>query len=140
MVASPQNEVYIHHLTASDTSKSGFNPFNSAGGSLGIGVMGSAYFGDRGKDSGETSTMFAAKNASSMSGFHLKPTNALMVQTDLVSYSTEDKNLYLILEVEYLPGLQEKDIYATLKTAGSLGEFCICQLIDVTITLLQEVR
>jgi hypothetical protein len=33
--------------------------------------------------------------------------------------SEEAKDLNLVLEVEYLPGLQGKDTYSTLKSAGS---------------------
>jgi hypothetical protein len=81
--------------------------------------MGRAYFGDRGEDSGESSTTFtSSENKTSTSGFHLKQGDALMVQTDLVNYSSKDKNLYLVLEVEYLPGIQGKDTYSTLKSAG----------------------
>jgi len=118
--ATPSDGVYIHHLTASDTSKSGWTAFT--GGGLIGGGAGRAYFGDRGEDSGETSTIFtSSSNRTSTSGFHLKSTDAISVQTDLVNYDSKSKNLNMVLEVEYLPGFQGKDTVATLKSAGAGG-------------------
>jgi len=114
--ASPADGVYIHHLTATDVSKKGFNPFS--GGGMNLGGMG-AYFGDRGEDSGETATIFTrANNKTSQSGFHLRPSDNIRVSTDLVNYDSKSKNLNLVLEVEYFPGLVGKDTGATLKSAG----------------------
>jgi len=118
--ATPSDGVYIHHLTASDTTKSGWNAF--PGGGLIGGGAGRAYFGDRGEDSGETSTIFTSStNKTSTSGFHLGAKDAISVQTDLVNYDSKSKNLNMVLEVEYLPGFQGKDTVATLKSAGAGG-------------------
>jgi len=119
-LASPENNVYIHHLLSFDTTKKADSPIGGflAGGGGGGGLAGLAgsAFGDRGEDSGDTATTFAAANATSVSGYHLKNNAKLILQTDLVNYDNKSKKLYIVLETEYLPGIQGHDAGATLKT------------------------
>lgn len=117
-LASPENNVYIHHMLSFDTTK---KPNSPLGGFLGnnnqqlASIAGSA-FGDRGEDSGDTATTFVSANSSQLGGYHMKKEARLFVQTDLVNYDDKQKKLFLVLEVEYLPGQVGHDAGASLKT------------------------
>jgi len=118
--ATPKNDVYIHHFVSFDTEKKTTSPFQDACGK-GLGGLGGATFADRGEDSGVTDTVFTSADGKFNSGFHFGTAPKLRVQYDLVNYSNQNKNLYMELTLEYVPGVQGLEAGATLKSVGGCG-------------------
>jgi len=112
--ADPATGVYIHHMLSFDTGKTAHNPI---GGGSTIGNLPIAAFIDRGEDSGDTDTIFTSADGKVDAGFHLKK-GKLSVSYDIVNYKTEKQDIYLDLEVEYLPGIVGKDAGHTLKSVS----------------------
>ncbi|KAF2397319.1 hypothetical protein EJ06DRAFT_523814 [Trichodelitschia bisporula] len=119
--AKPESGVYIHHLVSYDTSKQAQSPIGDCNGGSGIKMPFGAQFVDRGEDSGDTATTFASADPSSNSGYHMSAKAKLIVQHDLVNYENTAKKLYIVLDYEYLPGLQGNDAGATLKSVTACG-------------------
>jgi hypothetical protein len=118
-VATPETGVYIHHFVSFDVSKTAQNPIGQCGG--GKGSLPMAEFADRGEDSGDTATTFVHADRSVPGGFHMGGNDKLMLQYDLVNYENTSKQLYIVLDYEYLPGIVGKDRTATLKTVQGCG-------------------
>ncbi|QDS76952.1 hypothetical protein FKW77_005187 [Venturia effusa] len=113
--ADPKDGVYIHHMTSTLSPKKADNPIGgmSLGGAGGI----SAYFIDRGEDSGQTDTIFTSTTDKTVvSGYQVHGKPSIRVSYDLVNYKSEAKQLHLELEYEYLDGIKGSDAGHTLKS------------------------
>lgn len=60
------------------------------------------------------------KNSSMNSGYYIAPTDPLLVNIDIVNNQKEAKELYMITEIEYLPG-KRKDVLAAEHRIMDLG-------------------
>jgi hypothetical protein len=114
--ATPKEGVYIHHMTSFLSPKKSDNPI---GPSINLG-SGSAYFIDRGEDSGETDTVFTSPDGKFDSGYQVNGKPSITVSYDFVNYKDIAQQLHLELEYEWLDGIVGKDAGHTLKSvAGS---------------------
>jgi len=109
--ATPKEGVYIHHMTSYLSPKVVVNPI---GQSLSMGN--SAYFIDRGEDSGQTDTVFTSADGKFKSGYHINGKPSIRVSYDFVNYEKKARQLHLELEYEYYDGIVGKDAGHTLKT------------------------
>jgi len=112
--ATAHEGIYIHHMTSFLSPKNSSNPIGglSVGGSIGT----SAYFIDRGEDSGQTDTIFTSPDGSFNSGYHIVSQPSITVSYDFVNYESTAKQLHLELEYEYVDGIVGQDAGHTLKS------------------------
>jgi len=116
--ATPEEGVYIHHMTSFLSPKTSSSPIS--GGVLPGGIGNAAYFIDRGEDSGQTDTIFTSTDGKFNSGYHITGPPSIMISYDFVNYGTAARQLHLELEYEYMDGIVGQDAGHTLKTvAGS---------------------
>lgn len=114
--ATTKDGVYIHHMTSNLSPKSSVNPIS--GGSASFSLGSSAYFIDRGEDSGETDTIFTSHDGTYNSGYQITKPPTISVQYDLVNYEKTAKQLHLELEYEWVDGIVGKDAGHTLKSVS----------------------
>jgi hypothetical protein len=116
--ALPKDGVYIHHMVSSDTTKRGVGVIGACGGSSAGGAksLGSAYFIDRGEDSGNTETIFTTPDGKYNSGFHVGASPRISMQYDIVNYKNTQQEIYINLEYEYVEGKVGADAGYTLKS------------------------
>jgi len=115
--AVPANDVYIHHFVSYDISKSVSDPIFGCDG--GFPLMGEPFI-DRGQDSGDTDTYFTPLGTNSEDGYHMD-SGGLVIQYDLVNYSTQSKKIYINLEYEYKDGQRGKNAGHSLKSVTCNG-------------------
>jgi hypothetical protein len=113
--ATPEEGVYIHHMTSFLSPKVSSSPIGGGFGAA-LGGLGGAYFIDRGEDSGNTDTIFTSTDGKFDSGYHVVGQPSIMVSYDFVNYGTSSKQLHLELEYEYVDGIVGKDAGHTLKS------------------------
>jgi len=113
--ATPQEGVYIHHMTSFLSPKTSANPIGGGLGNVLVG-LGGAYFIDRGEDSGQTDTVFTSKDGKFNSGYHVNGQPSITVSYDFVNYENSPKQLHLELEYEYMDGIVGQDAGHTLKS------------------------
>jgi len=110
--ATPEEGVYIHHMTSFLSPKSGSTPIGGGIPSIG----GGAYFIDRGEDSGQTDTVFTSKDGKFNSGYHVNGPPSITVSYDFVNYGNQARQIHLELEYEYVDGIVGQDAGHTLKS------------------------
>jgi hypothetical protein len=118
--ATPEQGIYIHHLTSILSPKNITNPIVGASVPTATGGLGSAYFIDRGEDSGQTDTIFTTADGKFNSGFHINARSTITATYDFVNYKNTAHQLYLELEYEYVDGIVGRDAGHTLKTVPGL--------------------
>jgi hypothetical protein len=118
--ATPKDGVYIHHMTSTLSPKNSSNPIVGAGVANSASGTGTAYFIDRGEDSGQTDTVFTTPDGKFNSGYHITSKPTVMVTYDFVNYKNTAHQLYLELEYEYVDGIVGRDAGHTLKTVPGL--------------------
>lgn len=57
---------------------------------------------------------FSTLDSKFPSGVQLESNNTISLQIELVNYNTESREVYIVLDVEYLPGIQRKDVQSVL--------------------------
>jgi len=114
--------VYIHHILTFDSTKKGGQWISSCSGGLGGGLamMGSKFVGS-GEDNNNVPVYYTTKDRSHNGGFHIGPNDSFMMNADLVSLNSQATPTYLLLELEYLPGIVGSDSEETLLTVESCG-------------------
>jgi hypothetical protein len=113
--ATPEEGVYIHHMTSFLSPKTSNSPIGGGLGALG-GIGGGAYFIDRGEDSGQTDTVFTSMDGKFDSGYHVNGSPSITVSYDFVNYESTPRQLHLELEYEYVDGIVGQDAGHTLKS------------------------
>jgi hypothetical protein len=114
--ATPEEGIYIHHMTSFLSPKNSSNPLG--GMSIGLGGAGSAYFIDRGEDSGQTDTVFTSHDGKYDSGYHIVGQPSITVSYDFVNYKDTPHQLHLEIEYEYVDGIVGQDAGHTLKSVS----------------------
>jgi len=99
-----KNDIYIHHILTYDTTKTP-NKFTK---SCGIedalaGAMGAKFIGS-GSDNNNVDVWYTNREGDPKGGFKVGKADTFRMNADLVSYLTEDKEIYLTMELEYLKG------------------------------------
>lgn len=123
--AGPKDGVYIHHIVSSDTSKRGVGVFGSCNAKAGTGAksLRSAYFIDRGEDSGNSDTLYTTPDGKYNSGFHIGKSPRISMQYDIVNYKDEAQEIYINLDYEYVEGQVGADAGYTLQSVA--GKSCL---------------
>jgi hypothetical protein len=107
------NPIYLYHFVTANRGKQVFNPIQGCS---------SAYtnaFIDAGEDSGETDTIFASKDRSINSGFWVRKENPdFGINYDVVNSLNQSVDLFLTMQVEWLPGLVGVDAGHDLKVVS----------------------
>lgn len=117
---SPNNDVYIHHILTFDTTKKQ-KSFLSGCASGAAGLGGAKFIGS-GEDNNNVAVWYTARDGKSNNGFHIGSSDSFMMNIDLVSYHANTKQIYLTMDMEYLPGLQGADArYVFRPWMGCLG-------------------
>lgn len=117
---SPQKDkgVYIHHILTFDTTKRSA-PFISGCGGL-TGMLGSKFVGS-GEDNNNVPVWYTKKDGSHSGGFHIGPADSFTMNADLVSLNPGTSQVYLTMDMEYLPGIVGPDTQETLLSVDSCG-------------------
>jgi hypothetical protein len=105
-LASVNTGVYNHHVIIFDTGKStppliqcGPLREKARGGGM---MMPGTYFGGSSTDGAPS--LFSTPDGMFNSGHHLGQRARVVLSVELVNYGTETKNIYIVTEVEYVPG------------------------------------
>jgi len=117
----PQKDqgVYIHHLLTFDTSKR-TKPFvNDCIGGL-AGLLGAKFVGS-GEDNNNVPVYYTDKDGSHQGGFHVGRFDSFSMNADLVNMNTASTQVYLTLDIEYLPGIVGTDSRETLLSVEACG-------------------
>lgn len=103
---------YIHHFVTYVQGKNVANPITECGR-----ATTSNAFIDAGEDSGDTDTVFTSKDGKRDTGFHLS-SPSLSVQYDLVNMESEELNVFMDLEIEWIKGIKGADSAHALKSVS----------------------
>jgi len=115
----PKNDVYIHHILSFDTTKKS-KSFVSGCAAGAAGAVGSKFIGS-GEDNNNVPVWYTARDGSHASGFHIGSADSFMMNIDLVSYAPASKQIYLTMDLEYLPGVVGSDARETLLSVTGCG-------------------
>jgi hypothetical protein len=96
------SRLYVHHTLYADLGHS-LIPFLSCGASPAKMIPVSVFMAG-GLEAAEFK--FAATNSSLQSGYYIGKSANIMVNVDIVNYDNVAKDLYMVSELEYLPGKQ----------------------------------
>jgi hypothetical protein len=108
-VAGPEKGVYVHHLYAFDVTKEGIVtslpcdfetvrpvPFDP--------MIPFAPFAVQGEDNGDSAIIYTAANGTFNSGFYIGPNDQFLINSDLVNYNADSKEVYVTMDIEFVPG------------------------------------
>jgi hypothetical protein len=108
-VAGPEKGVYVHHLYAFDVTKEGVVtslpcdfetvkpvPFDP--------MIPFAPFAVQGEDNGDSAIIYTADNGTFDSGFYIGPNDQFLLNSDLVNYNDDAKNVFVTMDIEFVPG------------------------------------
>lgn len=109
--ADPAHGVYIHHILSADISQSGyltvlpcdFPSYNISANPISPIVPGAPFIG-QGEDNGDSAIMFTSRDGSYDSGFQVGMTDQFFLQSDLVNYNEDTKQVYITIDFEYVDG------------------------------------
>jgi hypothetical protein len=119
IVPTKNEGVYIHHILTYDTTKR-TQPFvNDCMGGL-TGLLGAKFVGS-GEDNNNVPVYYTDKDGSHSGGFHVGRTDSFSMNADLVNLNTASTQIYLTLDIEYLPGIVGTDSRETLLSVESCG-------------------
>jgi hypothetical protein len=107
--ADPAHGIYIHHIAAIDVSREGVVTslpcdFDTIKNSTFDPMVPFAPFAVQGEDNGDAAILYTAQDGTFDSGFHVGAKDRFILNTDLVNYNTEDKKIFITLDVEYVDG------------------------------------
>jgi hypothetical protein len=63
-----------------------------------------APFAVQGEDNGDSAIIYTATNGTFNSGFYIGPNDQFLINSDLVNYNAEAKDVYVTMDIEYVPG------------------------------------
>jgi hypothetical protein len=100
--------VYIHHILTTDTSKraAAFTQCNS--GSSSFALPGAKFVGS-GEDNNNVAVWYTNKDGSSNGGFHIGASDSFSMMADIVSLNAATSQIYITMDMEYLPGIVGSD-------------------------------
>ena len=122
-----KNNVYVHHILSFDTSKrtSSFiaqcptadgkaSPGTASRlGAAMAGIGGTSFLGV-GEDNGNGYKLYTSEDGSFDSGFHIGANDRFSANVDLVNYNEGPVDVYVTMEMEYVPGNVGLDSYGAL--------------------------
>jgi len=120
--ANPASGIYIHHILTSDNMKKQ-KPWLSNCGSTSrpalniAGLLGGTAFVGTGEDSAEGHTLYTSEDGTRDSGYHVGAADSFTGWAQLVNYNKEAKQIYVVYDVEYVPGIHGDDIKTATFTA-----------------------
>jgi len=117
---SKEKGVYIHHILTFDTTKRSA-PFISSCGGGGITTMLGSKFVGSGEDNNNVPVWYTNKDGSHSGGFHIGAADSFSMNADLVSLNPGTSQIYLTMDMEYLPGKVGSDTQETLLSVDSCG-------------------
>jgi len=112
--------VYIHHILTTDTSKraAAFTQCNSGGSSF---ALPGAKFVGSGEDNNNVAVWYTNKDGSSNGGFHIGASDSFSMMADIVSLNAATSQIYITMDMEYLPGIVGSDSRETLLSVELCG-------------------
>lgn len=116
-MANVTNGIYVHHILTNGVSS---QPSFVRSGMMGFASGMGAGFVGAGDDNGNRPWVYAPKDASFDSGFHLSPTTRFSAQIVLVNYNKEPKTVCVAYDLEYLPGHVGKKVKSSLISSAGL--------------------
>jgi hypothetical protein len=120
-LASPEKGVYVHHLYAFDVSKAGvvtslpcdFETVNKTGPPFDP-MIPISPFAVQGEDNGDAAILYTTTDGKFDSGFYIGANDKFLINSDLVNYNAEAKQVYLTIDFEYVPGKAGLDAFPNL--------------------------
>jgi len=117
----PKEGVYIHHILSFDTTKKQKTFLSGcAGMTSALTAMGSKFVGS-GEDNNGQDVWYTTRDGSHQGGFHVGPTDSFSLQIDLVSYQKAASQVYVAMDLEYLPGIVGPDTRESLLSVTGCG-------------------
>jgi len=117
---SKEKGVYIHHILTFDTTKRSAPFLSSCVGGGALTMLGSKFVGS-GEDNNNVPVWYTTKDGSHSGGFHIGSSDSFAMNADLVSLNAGSSQVYLTMDMEYLPGKVGHDTQETLLSVETCG-------------------
>jgi len=124
--ANPSTGIYIHHILTSDSTKTQTPWLSNCGGSSRpavniAGLLGGTAFVGTGEDSAAGHTLYTSEDGTRNSGYHVGAMDSFTGWAQLVNYNKEAKQIYVVYDIEWIPGIHGDDIKTATFTATCGG-------------------
>jgi hypothetical protein len=133
--ADPTRGVYIHHLISVDISRAGyltalpcdFSSYNLSSNPISPIIPGAPFIG-QGEDNGDSAIMFTSRDGTYDSGFKIGMADRFIIQSDMVNYNDDTKQVYITIDFEYVDGHVGEDVAPNLLSVTG------CKLLEPKIS------
>jgi hypothetical protein len=105
-----EDGVYNHHIVFMDVSKKAAQPWLSCSGKAVPEMPGGFFMGAGSEDVGKNYNY--GNDAKVKAGYYIGKNDIITLGMDIVNYRNEEKTLYMVNEMEFLPGKPEGYVHA----------------------------
>jgi hypothetical protein len=98
--------VYNHHINFADANKVPF-ALTACPGAAPVHIFGLSFFGGVSED--KTTYTYTTKDSELDSGFYFGKDHNILFTAELINYTNATKNVYIVLDMQYVPGQAKMD-------------------------------
>jgi len=112
--------VYIHHILTTSSKRASSFISSSTGCKPMLEMTGSKFVGS-GEDNNNVDVWYTRKDGSHLGGFHINAGDRFGMEADIVSLNVAKSEIYITMDMEYLPGIVGGDTRETLLDVSWCG-------------------